>query len=93
MNKNVGTAVFRKDHPVGPATAEFSSAEMGALAHLYRGEVYRSTIWRTRLDTTTNWAVVVTSVSFTVAFGSAQATALPLVLKHPTFNLRHIRQP
>lgn len=29
------------------------SAEMGAIAHLYRGEVYRSTIWRTRLDNTT----------------------------------------
>ena len=32
----------------------FDSAEMGAIAHLYRGEVYRSTIWRTRLDNTTN---------------------------------------
>lgn len=63
-----------------PVSEEFSSAEMGALAHLYRGEVYRSTIWRTRLDTTTNWAVVVTGVSFTVAFGSPDATALPLVL-------------
>ena len=29
---------------------EFSAAEIGALAHLYRGEVYRSTVWRTRLD-------------------------------------------
>lgn len=63
-----------------PAGEAFSSAEMGALAHLYRGEVYRSTIWRTRLDTTTNWAVVVTGVSFSVAFGSPGATALPLVL-------------
>ena len=35
----------------------FDSAEMGAIAHLYRGEVYRSTIWRTRLDNTTNWAI------------------------------------
>ena len=26
--------------------AEFSAAEIGALAHLYRGEVYRSTVWR-----------------------------------------------
>ncbi|MEM9898591.1 MAG: hypothetical protein AAF742_04350, partial [Pseudomonadota bacterium] len=28
----------------------FNSAEVGALAHLYRGEIYRSTTWRTRLD-------------------------------------------
>lgn len=60
--------------------ATFSSAEMGALAHLYRGEVYRSTVWRTRLDMTTNWPVVVTGVSFSVAFGSPNATPLPLVL-------------
>lgn len=33
---------------------ELSAAELGALAHLYRGEIYRSTVWRTRLDTTTN---------------------------------------
>ncbi len=37
---------------------KLDAAEMSALAHLYRGEVYRSTIWRTRLDTTTNWSVV-----------------------------------
>lgn len=63
---------------IGPL--EFSSQEMGALAHLYRGEVYRSTVWRTRLDTTANWAIVVTGVAFSVAFGNSQATALPLVL-------------
>ena len=37
---------------------EYNSAEMGAIAHLFRAEVYRSTIWRTRLDNTTNWAIV-----------------------------------
>ena len=40
--------------------APFSAADVTALAHLYRGEVYRSTVWRTRLDATTNWAVVAT---------------------------------
>ena len=34
-----------------------SAAEIGAIAHLYRGEIYRSTVWRTRLDSTTNWAM------------------------------------
>lgn len=28
-----------------------------ALVHLYRGELNRSTMWRLRLDTTTNWAI------------------------------------
>ena len=36
---------------------QYNAAEIGALAHLYRGEMYRSTVWRTRLDTTTNWSV------------------------------------
>src|SRR6516164_3699926 len=40
-----------------PRPIAFTAAEVGALAHLYRGEPYRSTVWRTRLDATTNWAV------------------------------------
>lgn len=57
-----------------------SSAEMGALAHLYRGEVYRSTTWRTRLDNTTNWAVVTTGIAFSITFSGVNASPLPLVL-------------
>ncbi len=60
--------------------SEFSSAEIGALAHLYRGEVYRSTIWRTRLDTTTNWAVVTLGVALSITFSSPDASPLPLLL-------------
>lgn len=58
----------------------FSAAELGALAHLYRGEVYRSTIWRTRLDTTTNWSVVTLGVALSISFSSPAASSLPLVL-------------
>ncbi len=57
-----------------------SAAEIGAVAHLYRGEVYRSTIWRTRLDTTTNWAVVTLGVALSITFSSPGASPLPLVL-------------
>ncbi|HDZ72694.1 MAG TPA: DUF2270 domain-containing protein [Aurantimonas coralicida] len=64
-----------------PAAArDFSNSEMGALAHLYRGEIYRSTIWRTRLDTTTNWAVVTLGIALSIAFSSPNASPLPLVL-------------
>ena len=63
-----------------PAKAPFSSADIGALAHLYRGELYRSTVWRTRLDTTTNWAVATTGIALTVTFSSNTASPLPLVL-------------
>ncbi|QDC09553.1 DUF2270 domain-containing protein [Oceanicola sp. D3] len=57
-----------------------TSSEITALAHLYRGEVYRSTIWRTRLDTTTNWAVVTLGVALSISFSSPGASPLPLVL-------------
>jgi uncharacterized membrane protein len=58
----------------------FDSAEMGAIAHLYRGEVYRSTIWRTRLDNTTNWAIVTMGIALSTTFSSPEASPLPLVL-------------
>lgn len=59
---------------------ELTSAELGALSHLYRGEIYRSTVWRTRLDTTTNWAVVTLGVALSITFSSPSASPLPLVL-------------
>ena len=59
---------------------EFTAAEMGALAHLYRGEVYRSTLWRQRLDTTTNWSVVTLGIALSIAFASPEASPLPLIL-------------
>ncbi len=58
----------------------FTAAELGAIAHLYRGEVYRSTIWRTRLDATTNWAVATLGIALSVTFSSPEASPLPLLL-------------
>ena len=55
-------------------------AQTGAIAHLYRGELYRSTVWRTRLDTTTNWAVVSTGIALSATFRDSMASPLPLVL-------------
>jgi uncharacterized membrane protein len=58
----------------------FNAPEMGALAHLYRGEMYRSKIWRTRLDATTNWAVVTTGIALSVTFSHSENSPLPLIL-------------
>jgi uncharacterized membrane protein len=47
--------------------------EMGpgsAIAHLYRGEVYRMRLWRERLDRTTHWAIIVIAAILTWAFSS-----------------------
>ena len=58
----------------------FNGAELAMLAHLYRGEMYRSRVWRTRLDATTNWAVATTGIALSVAFSNAENSPLPLVL-------------
>ncbi len=62
------------------STKYFDSAEIGAIAHLYRGEVHRSTVWRSRLDNTTNWAVVTTGIALSLTFAGPEASPLPLVL-------------
>ena len=66
--------------PPGGAGHEFDAAEIGALAHLYRGEVYRSTIWRTRLDATTNWSVVTLGLALSISYANPAASPLPLLL-------------
>ena len=45
-----------------------SSEFTTAMAHFFRAEVQRANIWRTRLDATTNWAVVSTGAALTIAF-------------------------
>lgn len=39
-----------------------------AMSHLFRGELSRSDTWRTRLDTTTNWALTVSAAVLSVSF-------------------------
>lgn len=63
-----------------PAPAKYDNVTVGALAHLYRGELYRSKIWRNRLDTTTNWAVATTGIAMSVSFSNKDNTPLPLLL-------------
>jgi uncharacterized membrane protein len=48
----------RADYEAEPLTRQ---EYIAAIVHLYRGEVYRATVQRTRLDMTTNWAVLTTA--------------------------------
>ncbi|WP_135667360.1 DUF2270 domain-containing protein [Halorhabdus rudnickae] len=41
---------------------------LSLMGHAYRGELGRTTAWRTRIDRTTNWAVVLTATLLTWAF-------------------------
>ncbi|MCX2818188.1 MAG: putative membrane protein [Methanobacteriota archaeon] len=50
--------------------ADERSDFLSMMAHLYRGELGRTTAWRTRIDRTTNWAVVLTATLLTWAFSS-----------------------
>lgn len=40
-----------------------------SLVHFYRGEIYRSTAWRVRLDTTTNWSIFSVTALATFSLG------------------------
>ncbi|MGA1343060.1 MAG: DUF2270 domain-containing protein [Hyphomonas sp.] len=63
-----------------PANGICGPSEVTALSHLYRAEVYRSTVWRQRLDQTTNWAVISTGIGLSVAFANERASPFPIVL-------------
>jgi uncharacterized membrane protein len=41
-----------------------------AMVHFYRGEIQRSNAWRTRLDATTNWAVITAGATLSFVFSS-----------------------
>ncbi|MCL7454455.1 MAG: DUF2270 domain-containing protein [Anaerolineae bacterium] len=43
-----------------------------AMVHLFRAEVQRANVWRQRLDSTTNWAVITTGAAISFAFSRLQ---------------------
>ncbi len=56
------------NNPPPAARRGFDATYVSAMSHFYRGELGRIMVWRQRLDTTTSWAITVTSTIFTVAF-------------------------
>jgi uncharacterized membrane protein len=77
----------RTDRPVrgteGPRTGSdtpiwsFRGVRLGpgefttSMVHMFRAEIARANVWRQRLDTTTNWAVVITVAVITVSFSES----------------------
>jgi uncharacterized membrane protein len=51
-----------------------------AMVHLYRAEVTKANLWRSRLDTTTNWSVVTAGAALTFAFGAPENPHFVLLL-------------
>jgi len=58
------------DPDVGRGLLDEQMGPSSAMAHLYRGELHRMTLWRERLDRTANWAVTVMAAILTWAFSS-----------------------
>jgi len=57
-----------------------STTSTNALAHLYRGEMNRMTVWRQRLDVTSNWAIILATALSTFTLGSADVPHYTLLL-------------
>jgi uncharacterized membrane protein len=51
-----------------------------SVIHLYRGEMQRAVTWRSRLDATTNWAIVVTITALSYAFGAVEHPHVIIIL-------------
>jgi len=66
-NQNQGSG----DTAVVAAHGLYDPSYVNAMSHFYRGELARIMVWRTRLDTTTNWAVTGTTAIITIAFSNA----------------------
>jgi uncharacterized membrane protein len=60
----------QEDPAPGAGAATMPEGFHTAMAHLYRAEMQRMTTWRTRLDTTSNWAILLTTGMATFSLGS-----------------------
>jgi len=51
-----------------------------AVSHLYRAEMHRMSVWRQRLDVTSNWAVILATALTTFTLGSVEVPHYTLLL-------------
>ena len=63
---------------IGREMVDESTGLGSVAAHLYRGEMERTVEWRSRLDTTTNWAVTVMSAIVAYSFSGEVSHAVIL---------------
>ena len=64
-----------------PANPPLSPSEyVTMIAHFYRGEMARANTWRTRLDVTTNWAIITTAAFLSFGFGSVEMPHFIIIL-------------
>lgn len=67
--------------PTDTISPDLESATCSAaIAHLYRGEMNRLTVWRQRLDITSNWAIVLATGLATFTLGHPDVPHYTLLL-------------
>jgi len=63
---------------------------VNALVHLYRGELGEATAWRTRIDTTSHWAIVMSATALSFVFSDKSIerhVLIPIITLFCTFLL------
>lgn len=63
---------------------------VNAMVHLYRGELAEATAWRSRIDTTSHWAIVLSATALTFVFSdqaSERHVLIPIISVFCTFLL------
>jgi len=80
------------DHPIHSQRFDLEqttrSEFINAMVHLYRGELSEATAWRTRIDTTTHWAVVLSATALSFVFSDKSAerhVLIPIISLFCTF--------
>ena len=69
--------VSEEDLPPGPvADCDVTMA----VAHLYRAEMHRMSVWRQRLDVTSNWAIILATALTTFTLGAPEIPHYTLLL-------------
>jgi uncharacterized membrane protein len=63
-----------------PIESSASKDDITALAHLYRAEMNRMSVWRQRLDVTSNWSVILATALTTFTLGSPDVPHYTLLL-------------
>jgi uncharacterized membrane protein len=67
----------RNDSPTGPGADPDATT---AMTQLYRAEMHRMSVWRQRLDVTSNWAVILATALTTFTLGSPEVPHYTLLL-------------
>ena len=86
MSSHSNESSENSNHPSDIQIPEFEESPLvrseyiTALAHFYRAEMYRSMVWRTRLDTSTNWAIISTLAVLTSSLNNPKYATEVLML-------------